>query len=147
MSQIDLVLPNRLTTGDTETFLPENVLDPIISSLSPINSHKFGGIIVPCSQASSSATLNFRFSGDSGPLITVSLSELLSPIVNANCSLPTFSNVESMCNLPMAPGDPRHYALGVVYLRSAYIVYDLIHNQIAIAQTDYDATYSNIQEV
>ena len=41
-----------------------------------------------------------------------------------------------------ATTDP--YLLGDTFLRSAYVVYDLVNNQIALAQTDFNATSSNI---
>ena len=37
--------------------------------------------------------------------------------------------------------------LGDTFLRSAYVVYDLTNNEISIAQTDFNATTSNVQEI
>jgi hypothetical protein len=37
--------------------------------------------------------------------------------------------------------------LGDTFLRSAYVVYDLQNNQISIAQTDFNATSSNVVEI
>jgi elongation factor G len=36
------------------------------------------------------------------------------------------------------------FLLGDTFLRSAYVVYDLVNNQIGMAQTDFNATASNI---
>jgi Eukaryotic aspartyl protease len=37
--------------------------------------------------------------------------------------------------------------LGDTFLRSAYVVYDIGTNQISLAQTDFNATSSNIKEI
>ena len=37
--------------------------------------------------------------------------------------------------------------LGDTFLRSAYVVYDLSNNQISLAQTDFNATKSNVMEI
>lgn len=37
--------------------------------------------------------------------------------------------------------------LGDTFLRSAYVVYDLQNNQISLAQTDFNATSSNVVEI
>jgi hypothetical protein len=37
--------------------------------------------------------------------------------------------------------------LGDTFLRSAYVVYDLENNEISIAQTNFNATTENIQEI
>jgi hypothetical protein len=37
--------------------------------------------------------------------------------------------------------------LGDTFLRSAYVVYDLQNNQISLAQTDFNATGSNVVEI
>jgi hypothetical protein len=37
--------------------------------------------------------------------------------------------------------------LGDTFLRSAYVVYDIANNEISLAQTDFNATSSNIKEI
>ena len=147
MSQSNLALPVSLDSNYLASYLPGSVLDPIIGGLGAINDDDIGGFIVPCSQACSSTTLNFGFGGDGGPSIAVPLAELISPIINHDGSHRAFRNGEPICSFGILPGDPGPYLLGNPFLRSAYIVYDLTHNQIAIAQTVFNATSSNILEI
>ena len=37
--------------------------------------------------------------------------------------------------------------MGDTFLRSAYVVYDLTNNEISVAETNFNATSSNIQEI
>ena len=147
MSQSNLAMPVSLDSNYSYSYLPESVLNPITRGLGAINDDDLGGLIIPCTQACSSTTLNFGFGGDGGPSIAVPLAELILPIINDDGSRPAFSNGEPICNFGIAPGDPGPYLLGTTFLRSAYVVYDLSNYQIAIAQTIFNATSSNITEI
>ena len=147
MSQSNLALPVFLDSGTPISYLPGSVLKPIISGLGAFNSSELDGLLVPCSQECSPTTFNFGFGGDGGPSIAVSLGELVVPIINDDGSHPTFSNGEPICSFGIAPGDPGPYILGDTFLRSAYVVFDLTNNQIAIAQTNYNSTSANISEI
>ena len=125
-----------LDSNYSTSYLPESVLDLIISGLGAININNLGGLIVPCSQACSSTTFNFRFSGDGGLSITLPLVEIILPIINNDGSHLIFSDGELICNLGIAPGNPGPYLLGNIFLHSAYVLFDLTNNRIAIAQTN-----------
>lgn len=131
MSQSNLALPVHLWSGASISYLPQTVLNPIISGLGSINSDEFGGLIVPCSQARSSATLNFGFGGDGGPSISIPLAELLLPVINDNGSRPTFSNGESICYLGIAPRDPGPYVLGDTFFaqHTSYLILPTTRSQ------------------
>lgn len=146
MSQNNLQLPVILDSGTTITYVPDSILNPIMSGIGAINSDQLGGLVVPCSQACSSATFNFGFGGNGGPSIAVSFAELVDPIYLDDGSQPT-TNGETICSFGMASGGPGPFLFGDTFLRSAYVVYDLTNNQIGIAQTNYNATSSNIVEI
>ena len=147
MSQDNLQLPVILDSGTTLTYLPDSILNPIMSGIGAINSEELGGLVVPCSQACSSATFNFGFGGSGGPSIAVSFAELVDPLYLEDGSQPTLQNGETICSFGMASGGPGPYLFGDTFLRSAYVVYDLDNNQIGIAQTNYNATNSNVVEI
>ena len=147
MSQNNLQLPVILDSGTSITLVPDSILNPIISGIGAINSDELQGLVVPCSQACSSATFNFGFGGNGGPSIAVSFAELLDPIYLDDGSLATLKNGETICRFGMASGGPGPFLFGDTFLRSAYVVYDLTNNQIGIAQTNYNATSSNIVEI
>jgi len=52
-----------------------------------------------------------------------------------------------LCIIGISPADGSTPVLGDTFLRSAYVVYDLVNNQISLAQTDFNATSSNIMEI
>ena len=147
LSQNNLALPVILDSGTTITYVPDSTLDPIMSGIGAINSDELGGYVVPCSLSCSSATLNFGFGGNGGPSIAVSFAELVSPIYLDDGSQPTLKNGETICSFGMASGGTGPFLFGDTFLRSAYVVYDLTNNQIGIAQTNYNATSSNIVEI
>ena len=147
MSQNNLALPVILDSGTTITYLPDSIMNPIMSGIGAINSDELGGLVVPCSQACSSATFNFGFGGNGGPSIAVSFAELVSPISLDDGSQPTLKNGETICSFGMASAGTGPFLFGDTFLRSAYVVYDLTNNQIGIAQTNYNATSSNIVEI
>ena len=147
MSQPGLALPVILDSGTTITYLPDNVLNPIISGVGAINNDALGGLIVPCSLGCSSATFNFGFGGNGGPSIAVSLAELVLPIFFDDGSQPAFKNGQTICSFGMASGGEGPFLFGDTFLRSAYVVYDLTNNQVGIAQTNYNATSANVVEI
>ena len=105
---------------------------------------------MPCSLANSPDVFSFGFGGNGGPTIKVSFGEFVTPIYNDDGSQPTFRNgAGTVCTWGLLPsGDPSQpIILGDTFLRSAYVVYDLTNNQIGIAQTDFNATNSNVVQI
>lgn len=114
-----------------------------------INNREYG-YIVPCSLAASTDVLSFGFGGNGGPTIKVSFSEFVTPVYNEDGSQPTFRNGRGpVCTWGLLPsGDASQpILLGDTFLRSAYVVYDLANNQIGMAQTNFNATGSNVVEI
>jgi hypothetical protein len=82
--------------------------------------------------------LDFTFSAD-GPTISVPINELVLAM--------GVSRGEEVCILGIGPAGDSISVLGDTFLRSAYVVYDLENNQIALAQTVFNSTQSSIQEI
>lgn len=80
--------------------------------------------------------LDFNFSGVQ---ISVPINELV--IVAA------VSRGQPVCILGVGPAGNSVSVLGDTFLRSAYVVYDLANNEISLAQTNFNATTENIQEI
>jgi elongation factor G len=51
---------------------------------------------------------------------------------------------QDACLFGIQPFTQAPYILGDTFLRSAYVVFDLVNNQIGLAQTDFNDTGSNI---
>jgi hypothetical protein len=104
---------------------------------------------LPCSYgADSSAKFTFNFGGSNGANIDVSLSTLLTPATDDNGQAITLSDGSTACFFELQGGASDGQAiLGDAFLRSAYVLYDLDNNQIGLAQTVFNATSSNVQEI
>ncbi|KAK3622050.1 hypothetical protein LTR56_022422 [Elasticomyces elasticus] len=138
--------PAMLDTGTPVTILQQSLADAVIAALGasyyPSGSTS-GNAVIPCAAASNSQSINFHFSGTSGPTINVPISQL----VLAN--LGTVSGV-AWCQFGIyGAADSQNLAtvLGDSFLRSAYAVYDLDHHQIGLAQTLHNGGAANIMEI
>jgi len=95
-------------------------------------------------------TFNYGFGGSSGPTVKAPVSELVFDLtgifqVPAGYDLPNLP-FDNVCALGIQSADGGPNLLGDTFLRSAYVVYDLTNNQIAIAQTNFNSTTSNVVE-
>ena len=146
-SQTNLALPVILDSGTTATYLPDSVVNPIISGVGAINDPDLG-LILPCSYSNSPANLTFSFGGNGGPTITVSLGEFITPIYLDDGSSPQFKDgAGDVCGFGLMSSETGPILFGDTFLRSAYVVYDLTNNQIGMAQTNFNATSANVVEI
>ncbi|KAG8529547.1 uncharacterized protein KY384_006184 [Bacidia gigantensis] len=142
----NLALPVILDSGTTNTYLPNDIANAIIDGVGAINDPTLG-LIVPCALSASPAKFTFTFGGTDGPSISVEFSQFVTPISLPDGSTPEFSdNSGDVCGFGLLPSGAADapILLGDTFLRSAYVVYDLANNEIAIAQTKFNATDSNI---
>lgn len=147
--QDNLALPVILDSGTTATYVPDDMAQQILDGVGAINSNELG-MIIPCSFGASTDTFAFGFGGAGGPTINVSFSEFVMPIYDEEGNTYQFPHTkEDVCGWGLLssgpPGGP--ILLGDTFLRSAYVVYDLENNQVGIAQTDFNATDSNVVEI
>ncbi|KAF4627494.1 hypothetical protein G7Y89_g10661 [Cudoniella acicularis] len=145
--------PVLLDSGTTFSYLPDTMVQSIYESINAIDdSQRTGLVVVDCNilQNSPALTFNYGFGGINGVQIKVPINELvfdLNGLLNVTESnLPRTPWAET-CGFGIYPGDNTSPSvLGDSFLRSAYVVYDLDSNLIAIAQTNFDSTTSSIVE-
>jgi hypothetical protein len=140
-------LPNGvlLDSGATLTYLPNDITTLIYNEIQAVYQDSVGAAYAECNLADSSATLDFEFSGKR---ISVPYNELFLDAGTDSQGNPlTFTNGEQACLFGIAPAQGGISVLGDTFLRSAYVVYDLANNEISLAQTVFNATASNIQEI
>lgn len=133
-----------LDSGTTITLLPNDVASAVFEELGATVSEELGAVVVPCALADNDGTLNYGFGGAGGPIIKVGVSQLVLPLTLNNGQSPTFSNGEAACQLGLQAAGDLPVLFGDTFLRSAYAVYDLDNNRIALAQTNFNATGSNV---
>ena len=139
-----------LDAGSTISYLPDNIVAAIYEATQAQYDENEGVAFVDCSLGTSGGYVNFTFSS---PTISVPFSELLVDLSEDSSGSSASGgfvdqNGQSVCTLGLAPsGDSGVNILGDSFLRSAYVVYDLNNNEISLANTNFNATSSNVVEI
>lgn len=139
-------VPVVLDSGTTLSYLPQDLAEEIWKETGAVYNAEVGIAVVPCSMASSGGRFTFGFGGPNGATIDVGMDELVLDLFSGGGA--TFSSGQykgqSACEFGIQNSTSQPYLLGDTFLRSAYVVYDLVNNEIALGQTDFNATGSNI---
>jgi len=133
-----------LDSGTTITLLPDDLAYVVFEELGAEFLQELGAVVVPCALADKTGTINYGFGGAGGPIIQVQVSQLVLPLALPDGTIPTYPNGETACQLGIQAAGDLPVLFGDTFLRSAYVVYDLDNNRIALAQTDFNATGSNV---
>jgi hypothetical protein len=134
--------PAILDSGTTDTLLPDDIANDIFNGVGVLTDPNYGNV-VRCSLANDDLTFSFTFGGTGGPVVNVSLSEFVTPLLTTDGSQPKFQNGDPACSFAIEAAGDNPILFGDSFMRSAYVVYDLENEQIAIAQTNFDANPSN----
>ncbi len=98
---------------------------------------------IPCNRTTAESVFSFSFGGSRGPKINVPISEFVVPR-EATLENFTFSDGTPACTLSIVPSHSYQAVLGDSFLRSAYVVYDIDNQQIALAQSNLVSTADSI---
>jgi hypothetical protein len=136
--------PVVLDSGTTLSFLPDDLVQEMYKEAS-VTLDDNSKPVVPCSYVNSKGYFSFGFGGAGGAVVNVSMSELvLTPVGNYTSGA---NKGQTACRFGIetvpSTANPS-YVLGDSFLRSAFVVYDLVNNEAALAQTNFNATDSNI---
>ena len=148
-TQSNLALPVILDSGTTNTYLPDNIANDLAHGVGAIDD-PVAGLVVPCALGKSTAKITFVFGNADGPAIEVGFDQFVTPITTPDGSVPRFKDGSGdVCGFGILPsgGADQPILLGDTFLRSAYVVYDLQNNEIAIGQTVFNVTGSDIKEI
>ncbi|TGO49581.1 hypothetical protein BCON_0206g00160 [Botryotinia convoluta] len=144
LTPTDFARPAILDSGTTITLLPDDIAAIVFEELGATVSQQLGAVVVPCALAKKTGSINYGFGGVGGPTIKVDVSQLVLPLTTSDGRTPTYNNGDPACQLGIQAAGSNPTLFGDTFLRSAYAVYDLENNRIGLAQTDFDATGSNI---
>jgi hypothetical protein len=100
-------------------------------------------VAIPCNRTTAESVFSFSFGGPRGPKINVPISEFVVPR-EATLENFTFSDGTPACTLSIVPSHSYQAVLGDSFLRSAYVVYDIDNQQIALAQSNLVSTADSI---
>jgi hypothetical protein len=141
-------IPVVLDSGTTLSYLPTDLAEQIWKEVGAGYAESLGVAVVPCSLATGAGYFSFGLGGSGGPVINVTMDELVLPLVVDGEDPPKIQSGpnagEDACHIGIQNSTSSPYLLGDTFLRSAYVVYDLVNNEIGIAPTDFNATTSNV---
>lgn len=140
-------VPVVLDSGTTLSSLPVNLVEQMWEEVGAEFSDTLQQPLIPCYRRNSPGNFTFGFGGPDGPKITVPMDELILDIKFGDPpEFPDGSRYEGqdacMFGIHDFGGPP--YILGGTFLRSAYVVFDIVNNQVGIAQTAFNETGSDI---
>jgi hypothetical protein len=139
-------VPVVLDSGTTLSYLPTDLALQVWKEVGAIYSSQFQLAVIPCKMRNSQGYFSFGFAGLSGPRINVTMDELVLDLTGGQP--PIFNNGPyrgmDACEFGIQNFTSAPYLLGDTFLRSAYVVYDLVNNEVGIAPTDFNSTRSNI---
>lgn len=140
-------IPVVLDSGTTLSYVPQDLAEQVWKEVGAEYNAEAGLAVIPCGMATSGGHFTFGFGGSGGAAITVAMDELVLDLT-AGGTPPTFSagpnRGQAACEFGIQNSSSDPFLLGDSFLRSAYVVYDLVNNQVALAETDFNATSSNI---
>jgi hypothetical protein len=136
----DLPAAVLLDSGSSLTYLPDSIVEDIYDDVGVTYDTASGAGYVPCSYMNDDKNFTFTFSS---PSISVSMSEM---VLEAGTGS-TYNDGTSACVFGIAPAGTSTVVLGDTFLRSAYVVYDIANNEISLAQTNFNSTSQDIQEI
>lgn len=138
----DEALAVLLDSGSSLTYLPDTWVDQIFEQVGAQYEASDGAAYVACALARDSGTLDFTFTD---PAISVEMNELVLDLgTTSGGGRPTFDDGTEACLFGIAPAGAGTNVLGDTFLRSAYVVYDLVNNEVGLAPTDFNATESHV---
>jgi hypothetical protein len=104
---------------------------------------------VPCTYSDGvGATFSFGFNDDPKATVKVTVAQMVTPSFDQAGQPITDTNGNPLCQIAIdtGAGADGFAVLGDIFLRSAYAVFDLDNNKVALAQTIFNVTESNIVE-
>ena len=132
-----------LDSGTSLIYLPDDIVTNIYNEVNVV--YNGGTAYAYCEDANTDKNLTFTFSGKA---INVPMNELyISAGSNSQGQPLQFQNGKEACIFGVAPTGGSTPLLGDTFLRSAYVVYDLQNNEISLAQTHFNSTTDNVQEI
>lgn len=141
-------LPIRvvLDSGTSLSYLPQDLASQVWQEVGAAWDSDDQIPVIPCSFANHAGHFSFGFAGPKGPRINVTMDELVLPVSSGPA--PKFTSGphqgKTVCEFGILNQTEPPFLLGDTFLRSAYVVYDLVNNEIGIAATDFNSTKSNV---
>ena len=135
-----------LDSGTTLTYLPQDLARQAWDEVGAVYDADFQSPVLPCSYRGHKGQFSFRFANAEGPRVNVSMDELVLDISDSQQQFQFSSGPyrgQEVCAFGIQNSSDTPYLLGDTFLRSAYVVYDLVNNEVGIAATNFNSNSSN----
>jgi len=126
-----------LDAGAILTVVPDDIFKTFETRYEAAYNSTFGFCTISCEFMHYQASFHFQFGGSAGPLINISLTELILPEVWTNGTDCAFGILPAYANNGIL-------VFGDSFLRGAYVVYDLDAMQISLANTKFNSTGGDV---
>lgn len=131
-----------LDSGSTNCYLPSDLAQEMYKEVGATVDSS-GIPAVPCTYRNSKGYFSFGFGGPSGPIVNVTMSELVLGVVGNFTAGP--NKGQDACQFGILAAESRGpLVLGDTFLRSAFVVYDLMNKEVALAQAKLNVSDSNV---
>lgn len=144
--KLDGVLTAVISSGYPLTRLPQNYVARMASYVGATLNEDSGVYLLSCA-TKVPKYLAFLIGGEDGIWIYVDFSELFIPLLDHQTFEPLKSDGEEICAFGLEPSDDRDVLLGMTFLRSAYVFFDVDQKKIGLAQAVWDKEESNVIEI
>lgn len=157
--------PAVLDSGTTLSYLPDELAEPIYAAVGAVYSPDLRMALVDCARSETDPDFRLEFTFPPSGRITVPLwsliLDILPPAYNnppsergrlcvfgiQSTALFAPSPPPSSSKSSSSPSSSNFTLLGDTFLRSAYVVYDLSHHQIGLAQANLNSSTSTVVEL
>ncbi|KAI1372339.1 acid protease [Hypoxylon crocopeplum] len=146
LSSSQFPVPVVLDSGTTFSYLPTDLAEQVWNEVGAGYNSQVGVALLPCEMENSAGHFSFGFGGSGGPVINITMDELVLPLTDGEpvqFQSGPYSGQDA-CQFGIQNFSSPPYLLGDTFLRSAYVVYDLVNNEIGLAPTDFNSTTSNV---
>jgi hypothetical protein len=145
LTPANYVLAVVLDSGASFTILPNDIASLIFLEVGATYNATLGVATLPCAVGNKAGSINYGFGGPGGVSISVAMSELVFPVTLRTGGTLLDASGNAVCTIGVQPQLTRTTLLfGDTFLRSAYVVYDLYNDEIAMAPTNFNITASNV---
>lgn len=134
-----------LDSGSSLTYLPDDLTKSVYDAVNASFQEADGVAFVPCSLRDSNASMTFRFSSPAA--VAVPVREMILDPKDLTGKGVAFADGVPACLFGISPAGTSTSVLGDTFLRSAYVVYDLANNEIALAQARFNASAPDVREI
>ncbi|MCJ1391768.1 hypothetical protein MMC18_004633 [Xylographa bjoerkii] len=132
-----------IDSGTTTMALPADIAVQITNGLG-LSPQPDGTLLVACEVGTYGDAFTFGFNNDPTAIITVPLSNFITPALVANGSTQVDQDGNPLCKVQVSNGTFPFAILGDIFMTAGYFVFDLDNAVISMAQANLNTTDSNV---